>query len=76
MDYQRFLEIIRSEGIGLAVYFQRRLEFKLEKHMLHESMFNAGSMFESRLLVEDFLPVLSVIAFGYIVSCLAFLFLN
>jgi len=44
--------------------------------MLHESMFNAGSMFESRLFVEDFLPVLSVIVFGYIVSCLAFLFLN
>jgi len=44
--------------------------------MFHESMFDAGSMFGSGLFVEDFLPVLSAIAFGYIVSCLAFLFLN
>ena len=44
--------------------------------MLNESMFNTKSMIESAFLVEDFLPILSVIAFGYIVSCLAFLFLN
>ena len=40
--------------------------------MFHESTFDAGS----GLFVEDFLPVISVIAFGYIVSCLAFIFLN
>ena len=44
--------------------------------MFHESMFDAESMFGPGLCVEDFLPVLSVIAFGYIVSCLAFVFLN
>jgi len=44
--------------------------------MFHESTFGAGSVFEPGLFVEDFLPVLSVIAFGYIVSCLAFVFLN
>ena len=51
-------------------------KFKLEKLMFHESMFGTGPMFESGLFVEDFLPVLSVIAFGYIVSCLAFVFFN
>jgi hypothetical protein len=44
--------------------------------MLQETTFDAGSVFGSGLFVEDFLPVLSVIAFGYIVSCLAFAFLN
>jgi len=44
--------------------------------MFHESTFDGGSVFGSVLFVEDFLPVLSVIAFGYIVSCLAFVFLN
>ena len=44
--------------------------------MFQETTFDAGSVFGSGLLVEDFLPVLSVIAFGYIVSCLAFAFLN
>ena len=44
--------------------------------MFHESMFDAGSIFESGLFIEDFLPILSVIAFGYIVSCLAFALLN
>ena len=44
--------------------------------MFHESTFDTESVFGSGLLVEDFLPVLSVIAFGYIVSCLAFAFLN
>ena len=44
--------------------------------MFHESTFDAGSVFGSGLFIEDFLPVLSVIAFGYIVSCLAFALLN
>jgi hypothetical protein len=44
--------------------------------MFQETTFDAGSVFRSGLFVEDFLPVLSVIAFGYIVSCLAFAFLN
>ena len=44
--------------------------------MFHESMFDAGSVFEPGLFAEDFLPVLSVIAFGYIVSCLALVFIN
>jgi len=44
--------------------------------MFHESAFDAGSVFGSGLFLEDFLPVLSVIAFGHIVSCLAFAFLN
>ena len=44
--------------------------------MLRESILDAGSVFGSGLFVEDFLPVLSVITFGYIVSCLAFAFLN
>jgi len=44
--------------------------------MFQETTFGAGSVFGSGLFVEDFLPVLSVIAFGYIVSCLAFAFLN
>ena len=44
--------------------------------MFHESTFDAGSVFGSGLFIEDFLPVLSVIAFGYIVSCLVFAFLN
>jgi len=44
--------------------------------MFHELAFDAGSVFGSGLFVEDFLPVLSVIVFGYIVSCLAFAFLN
>ena len=36
--------------------------------MFHESAFDAGSVFGSGLFVEDFLPVLSVITFGYFVS--------
>ena len=44
--------------------------------MFQDTTFDAGSVFGSGLFVEDFLPVLSVIAFGYIVSCLAFAFLN
>ena len=44
--------------------------------MFNETMQNAESMFESDLFIEDFLPVISVVTFGYIVSCLAFLFLN
>ena len=44
--------------------------------MFQESAFDAGSVFGSGLFVDDFLPVLSVIVFGYIVSCLAFAFLN
>ena len=36
--------------------------------MFHESIFDAGSVFGSGLFIEDFLPVLSVIAFGYFVS--------
>ena len=44
--------------------------------MFHESTFDTGSVFGFGLFVEDFLPVLSVITFGYIVSCLAFAFLN
>ena len=44
--------------------------------MFHESAFDAGSVFGSGLFIDDFLPVLSVIVFGYIVSCLAFAFLN
>ena len=44
--------------------------------MFHESMFDAGSMFESGFFAEDFLPVLSVIAFGYIVSCVALVITN
>jgi len=44
--------------------------------MFDESTFDAGSVFWSGLFAEDFLPILSVIAFGYIVSCLAFAFLN
>ena len=44
--------------------------------MFYESTFVDESLFGSGLFVEDFLPVLSVIAFGYIVSCLAFAFLN
>ena len=44
--------------------------------MFHESPFDAGYVFGSGLFVEDFFPVLSVITFGYIVSCLAFAFLN
>ena len=44
--------------------------------MFHESMFDAGSIFESGLFIEDFLPVFAVIAFGYIVSYLAFALLN
>jgi hypothetical protein len=44
--------------------------------MFQETTFDVGSVFGSGLFVEDFLPVLSVIAFGYIVSCLAFVFLN
>ena len=44
--------------------------------MFHESTLDAEYVFGSGLFVEDFLPVLSVIAFGYIVSCLAFAFLN
>ena len=44
--------------------------------MFYESTFDDESVFGSELFVEDFLPVLSVIAFGYIASCLAFVFLN
>ena len=44
--------------------------------MFHELMFDAESMFEPNLSVEDFLPILSVIVFGYIVSCVAFTLLN
>ena len=36
--------------------------------MFHESIFDAGSVFGSDLFIEDFLPVLSVITFGYFVS--------
>ena len=36
--------------------------------MFHELTFDAGSVFGSGLFVEDFLPVLSVIIFGYFVS--------
>ena len=36
--------------------------------MFRESAFDAGSVFESGLFVEDFLPVLSVIAFAYILQ--------
>ena len=44
--------------------------------MFRESIFDTGSVFDSNLYVEDFIPVFLVIAFGYIVSCLAFAFLN
>jgi hypothetical protein len=44
--------------------------------MFHKAIFDAEPVFDSNLYVEDFLPVFSVIAFGYIVSCLAFAFLN
>ena len=44
--------------------------------MFQKSIFDKDSMFDSNLYIEDFLPVLSVITFGYIVSCLAFAFLN
>ena len=44
--------------------------------MFYESTFDAGSVFGSGLFAEDFLPVLSVIVFGYIVSCLAVAFIN
>ncbi len=36
--------------------------------MFHESTFDAWPVFGSGLFVEDFLPVLSVITFGYFVS--------
>ena len=36
--------------------------------MFHESTFDAGAVFGSGLFVEDFLPVLSVIAFAYILQ--------
>ena len=36
--------------------------------MFHESTFDPGSVFGSGLFIEDFLPVLSVITFGYFVS--------
>ena len=63
--------MFRYEGIEFALFISEDVwNFKLEKLMFHESMFGPG------LCVEDFLPVLSVIAFGYIVSCLAFVFLN
>ena len=42
--------------------------------MINESTYNAGSIFESIYFVEDFLPILSAIAFGYVVSCLALAF--
>ncbi len=44
--------------------------------MFYESTFEAESVYGSGLFLEDFLPVLSVIVFGYIVSCLALAFLN
>ena len=58
------------------INFRRLFELKKEKPMFNETMQNAESMFESDLFIEDFLPVISVVTFGYIVSCLAFLFLN
>ena len=42
--------------------------------MINQSIYNAGSIFESVYFVEDFLPILSVIAFGYVVSCLVLTF--
>jgi hypothetical protein len=42
--------------------------------MINQSIYNAGSIFESVHFVEDFLPILSVIAFGYVVSCLVLTF--
>ena len=42
--------------------------------MINESMYNAGSIFESVYFIEDFLPILSVIAFGYVISCLVLTF--
>ena len=36
--------------------------------MFHELTFDAWPVFGSGLFVEDFLPVLSVITFGYFVS--------
>ena len=60
----------------MRLAFKNILGLKMENRMFHESMFDVGSMFGSGLFVEDFLPVLSAIAFGYIVSCFAFLVLN
>ena len=77
MNYLKvFKKYFDLKAYDLHYLFPKTLEFKLEKPMFQESMFNTESMFESRLFVEDFLPILSVIAFGYIVSCLAFLFSN
>ena len=71
-----FLKILRFNGIGIAISPINVWNYRLENSMFHESTFDAGSVFGSGLFVEDFLPVLSVIAFGYIMSCLAFAFLN
>ena len=43
--------------------------------MINESfIYNTGSILESVYFIEDFLPILSVIAFGYVVSCLVLTF--
>jgi hypothetical protein len=60
--------------MGLAKIKKYAFKNNLEKKMINQSIYNAGSIFESVYFIEDFLPILSVIAFGYIVSCLALTF--